>query len=541
MFRLRNVALIVSLFFISCNEESLPDIRGRYQGWKTIRGETVQVVAEIPALQSQKHGYGVEFEIAQTLGSAVAEKWGVRFTSKGDFWIYSPLLKLGSAYLKQQGSCGHGKTAADESVDLCFSNGHFRFVVTAPFGEVTVELTRDDLFPPPKRGSVPKSYSLDELLGRARFYNYTTQLTAERLIRAKEGIGKAKWALLPKFNIKMVVEFFIEGPLSILNNLGSIAPFLFPSKWFKWKEAGLLFEAEKTAYGALRGNQMLSVEQLFYVIRRDFAVRSYLLEHLDWLRKIQKGIVAEEKQRRLPTGSSEFFELTILPLEQDRLLLETLIQNELSELSHAVALPPLDGIFQLAEIPLPDISVSERLDPRNFFRDAQAKSLEIESLKSLLSVASWVSEERKWSFIDPSADDSGGGFDFGHTMRISRSHEDEIRKKIEETHSFLEKQSGNIAVENNARIDLYPLLTREIQTIEFAADHLVRRHLIGDTFLNEWGYLKELTELGNRRLAIEVKRLNVIHEYLIAQAKYQRLLLLGRYRDLLSVLPSDRQ
>lgn len=539
MFHFRIFILAIAIpFLLSCNDPSLPDVKGHYQGWKTVGGKTVQVVAEIPAFQSKDKKYFVEFELAETLGSAVAKKWEASFTANGDFWIRSPLLKLGSAYLRQQGSCASGKTIVPETVELCFSNGHFKFVITSEEGEATVELTRDDLFPPPKRLPENKTYSLDELLGRARFYNYTTQQAAEKLIRAKEGVGRAKWALLPRFNIKIVVEFFVEGPLAILDNLGYIAPFLFPTNWFRWKEAGFLFEAEKGAYASLRGNQMLSVEQLFYVIHRDMRVYAYLLEHLDWLRKIQKGIEAEEKQQKLPTGSSDFFQLAILPLEQDRLHLESLIRQELSELSHAVALPPLDSISELSELSLPDLSALPRLDPKDFFRDAQLKSLEIETLKNLLSVASWVTEERRWGFIDPESDDSAG-FDFGHTLRIFRSHENEIRKKMEETHSFLEKQSGNIAWENNANIDLYAVLTQEIEKIKFAFDHLVRRHLAGDRSLEEWEYLEGLAELGNRRLRAEVKRLNVIHEHLMTQAKYQRLLLLGHYRDLLSVLPSD--
>ncbi len=526
----------VSLFFLSCDQSSLPDLKGRYQGWKTVHGESFQVVAEIPAFQSDDNGYFLEFELAQTLGSAKAEKWGIRVTEKGDLWLYSSFLNSAATQLKQEGSCAHGESLSNETVRLCLGDGRLKLGVSGFDGDKTVELTRDDFLPPLHRTDAGKIYSLDELLGRARFFNYTTMQAAEKLIRAKEDIGRKKWGLLPRFNVKIVIEFFADGPLSLLDSLGFVTPFLFPTNWFKWKEAGLLFEAEKRSYGSLRGNQMLSVEQLFYVIHRDLQVRSYLLSHLDWLKKIQKGIEMEERERKLPTGSSDFFQLSILPLEEDRLRLENLIQMELAELSHAVALPPLDGISGLSPIALPDLSEVWRLDPKHFFRDAQLKSLEVEALKNLLSVASWIKEERKWGFIDPESDDAAG-FDFGHTMRIAKSNENEIRRKVEEVHSSIEKQSGGIAQANNFAIDLYFVSSEEIKKLKFAFDYLVRRHLAGDHTLDEWEYLKELAELANKRLSAEIKRLNLIHDYLITQAKYQRLLLLGHYRDLMAVLP----
>lgn len=514
-------AVIIPIFFLSCDQSSLPDLKGRYQGWKMVNGKSFQVVAEIPAFQSDDNGYFLEFELAQTLGSAKAEKWGVRVTEKGNFRLYSS-----------------GEILAKERVKLDLRDGYLKLVLTDLNGEKTVELTRDDFLPPLHRMDAGKIYSLDELLGRARFFNYTTMQAAEKLIRAKEEIGRRKWALLPRFNVKIVIEFFLDGPLSLLDSLGFVAPFLFPTHWFKWKETGLLFEAEKKSYASLRGNQMLSVEQLFYVIHRDVRVRSYLLLHLDWLRQIQKGIEAEERNRKLPIGSSEFFKLFIFPLEEDRLQLENLIQMEIAELSHAVALSSLDGISALMPVTLPDLSEAPRLDPKHFFRDAQLKSLEVEALKKLLEVALWIKEERKWGFIDPESDDAAG-FDFGHTMRIAKSQENEIRRKAEEVHSSIEKQSGGIAQANNSAIDLYLVISEEIEKLKFAFDYLVRRHLAGDHTLDEWEYLKGLAELANKRLSAEMRRLNVIHDYLITQAKYQRLLLLGHYRDLMEVLPRD--
>ncbi len=513
--------IIISIFFLSCDPSSLPDLKGRYQGWKTIQGQSFQVVAEIPAFQSDDNGSFLEFELAQTLGSATAEKWGVRVTEKGDLRLYSD-----------------GEILAKERVKLDLRDGYLKLVLTGLDGEKTVELTRDDFLPPLHRSDAGKSYSLDELLGRARFFNYTTMQAAEKLIRAKAEIGRKKWGLLPRFNVKIVIEFFANGPLSLLDSLGFIAPFLFPTNWFKWKETGLLYEAEKRSYASLRGNQMLSVEQLFYVIHRDVMIHSYLLSHLDWLKKIEKGIEREERQRKLPTGSRDFFQLSILPLEEDRLQLENLIEMELAELAHAVSLPPLDGISGLIPATLPDLSESPRLDPKHFFRDAQLKSLEVEALKKLLEVALWIKEERKWGFIDPESDDAAG-FDFGHTMRIAKSHEHEIRRKVEEVHSSLEKQSGGIAQANNSAIDLYLVISEEIEKLKFAFDYLVQRHLSGDHTFDEWEYLKELSELANKRLSAEIKRLNLIHDYLITQAKYQRLLLLGHYQDLMEVLPRD--
>jgi hypothetical protein len=533
----------ISLFILSCDQSSLPDLKGRYQGWKTVNGESFQVVAEIPAFQSSDdNSYFLKFELAQTLGSAKVEKWGIRITEKGDIWLHSSFLKSEVTQLKLEGSCAESlskelaKELAKETVRLCLGDGHLKLEVSGLLSEKTVELTRDDFLPPLHRTDAGKIYSLDELLGRARFFNYTTMQAAEKLIRAKEDIGRKKWGLLPRFNIKIVIEFFADGPLSLLDSLGFVAPFLFPTNWFKWKEADLLFRAEQRSYASLRGNQMLSVEQLFYVIHRDLQVRSYLLSHLDWLKKIQKGIEMEERERKLPTGSSDFFQLSILPLEEDRLQFENLIQMEIAELSHAVALPPLDGISGLSPVTLPDLSEAPRLDPKHFFRDAQLKSLEVEALKNLLSVALWIKEERKWGFIDPESDDAAG-FDFGHTMRIARSHENEIRKKVEEVHSSIEKQSGGIAQANNSTIDLYLVSGEEIKKLKFAFDYLVRRHLSGDHTLDEWEYLKGLAELANKRLSAEIKRLNLIHDYLITQAKYQRLLLLGHYRDLMAVLP----
>ncbi len=518
------------VLLIACNNKELPDLKGRYQGTLKSPNETTQLVAQIPDFISTSDSKVLSFKIFQTLGTAKGNEYRMIVINEKTLQLNAPFLSSSGVLLTRKGNC-----ATSKDILFCWSKGKIDLKVN--FQEsIELHLVRDNKLPPLHDPNIQRqTYSLDELVGRSKFLNYTVSQEAERVLQAKQNIGVARGNLLPKLHIRAVIGIFTGDYLSII---GSALPFIFPSNWYRWEQSKAIFEAQKKSFASLRGNEINFIEGLFYLILRDQTVLSELKKHITWMNEIKEGLIKEELIGTIPIGTADYFSTNITLLEKDQAELEKLIQNQYGELAQAVALPPLNGILELAPIKLPSLDGISSIQGADFFKNAQNKAFEIKTLKALYKAAQNIDGEIAFGFLDPEGN-SGLGFGTASSFRVSKSRQNEIQKKIDEVSSLLELRSSQVATEYNLELQNYAIAEKGLAAIERRITWLINRHLNGSGEEDETEFVDQLVELQFKRMGFIADKASSIYAWLMAKARLDRLLLKGFYSSLEEGLPQN--
>ena len=529
---------LVLLVLLGCRGGKI-DPQGRYQGTQTSNGKIIQVVAQVPSFIKIKKENILRFKTYETLASAKGTLYRIAFIDDKSIKLNSDFLPQEGVILKIEGFCASG-TLSDFAISACWNEGKIDFEfkdMLSPEKSRALHLVKDDSLPSIKDPVSPdRVYSLDELLGRAKYLNYSVSQEAERVFQAKQNIGVARGNLLPRLNVKSLVGVFTQDYLSIV---GSLFPFLIPSNWYKWKQTKQLFQAERFSFASLRGNEMSAVEGLYYLLLRDQMVLNRLKNQIAWMKETQQGLQKEESIGTTYTGAAEYFGASIVLLERDRIGLEALIKNEYGQLSQSVALPPLNGITKLTEVSFPSSLLDvEVLDPYKFYKDAQEKSYEIKTLNHLQEAAKYTEREVLFDFLNP---DSNGGLGFGtpYQIRIGKSKQAEVKKKVEETYSLIELKASVIANQYNQALDTYKVANQGLNLTEKRLKWLINRHLQGDGTMDEEEFVDQLAELHFKMVGYLADQDTSVQMWLFAKSTLDRLLLRGFYGTLEDAVPMD--
>ena len=354
---------------------------------------------------------------------------------------------------------------------------------------------------------------------------------AERVYRAKKEVTVAVGNLLPHFNTRDVLAYVAGGPLGLIEVVGDLLPFLFPSNWFKWIESGHLANAERKSFASLRGNEMNAVENLFYLIHRDQNVFSVLQEHIDWLTKIHNAILVKEQNAGLPRGSADLFNTVIVELAQDLEQLRFLLKQEFASLSHAVALPPVNGIAGLDSILFPDLDQVQPIKPETIYLDAQARSLEIAALEYLVKASENSTNERAFGWLDPTSD-KNIGFGYPASLQVGKSQEAELRKKQQQVFSLIAQRSVEVTSDYNAALRGFSLSASGLKSSRSYLSRLLRELQSGEELLDRPEFLNLVIETSRKVLKFRSNELASRYSFMIAKSKIDRLLLDGFYKNL---------
>lgn len=532
-FRILSI-ISLALLLTACEDKDLPKLKGRYQGFITTGLVKTQVIAQIPDYTTVGKSKVVIFKIYSTLASAVGEQYILTILDKGSVELKAPQISSGSALLSINKTCAAGGTGL-QNISICWDEGKLNLSIddnSDPEKSITISLNLDNSLPP---AATNKVFSLDELAGRAKYINYSVSQEAERVFQAKQNIGVARGNLLPKLNLKSLLGL-VTGDYP--SAIGSVLPFLFPGNWYKWEASKELYKAEKTSFASLRGNEMNMVEGLYYLILRDQIVLERLKTHIVWMKQIQNSIHSAEKAGTIPQGSADYFGTSIALLEKDRINFEVLIKIEYGQLAQATALPPLNGITGLMPVNAPDLASISPIDPSAFYKYAQEKSFEIKSLGFLLEAAKYSQKEIYFNFFDLEGT-NGIGFGTPYQIRVSKSQQNEIRKKTDETMSLIELQSSIVAGEYNSALESHQLALSGRKASEKRLTWIVNRMLQGDGIDDGEEFVNQLTDVQYKIVNFIADQATSTQMWLMANAKQNRLLLNGYYSDLEAALPEE--
>ncbi len=258
------------------------------------------------------------------------------------------------------------------------------------------------------------------------------------------------------------------------------------------------------------------------------------------MKKTQDVFFKEEEVGTLPSGTAEYFGTAITALRRDRIAFAALIQNEYGELSHAVALPPLNGVSKLTFENLPSLEGVQPIRPEDFFRAAQSSSYEIKALNWLLKASRYLTKSVLFSFLDPDGSASIG-FGTPATFTVGKSQEHELQKRIDETYSLIELRSAQTAGEFNAALEAFALANTGLTTTLKRLDWLMQRHLNGDATLDEADFAEQVAGLQIKLIGFNADAITSVQAWQFAKSKLDRMLLNGYYHDLEVAIPEENK
>lgn len=522
---------VLAITTISCKD--MEDIKGRYHGILKTGLVEQQVVTEIPEFRENGEYQVLEFSIYETKATSKAQHILVQATD--DYLILRSSF-LGSDEYRlnfQDDSCGIGENTT-ATFKLCIQPGAINFSLTnkgTGTSDLNLNLLRNDDLPIPPGIAASGVYTLDDLVGRAKFNSYNVSQEAEKVFQARQKVKMAIGNLLPHFNMKDLLSFVSGGPLGGIEAVGNLVPFIFPSNWYKWGEAEELDNAQRKSFASLRGNEMQFVENFFYLVQRDLLILNLMESELIKQKEIHRIIAKKELYGLLPPKSADKYYTNVLYLEQDLTQLKTLIDFELSSLAHAVALPSSDGISKTESVPLPDMTKIVPLDYKVLIEPAKTKSHEASTLGYLIEASKKNTKAHAWGFLDPNSNDTIG-FGYASILNVGESQERELTSRRDQTLSMIEQRVFTGVSEFNSTLTAFAISQTGVATSQARLERLAKRLRTGDEKIDDESFVQELAEANQSLLKFAANRITAIHTYLISRSKVNRLILEGYYSDL---------
>lgn len=387
--------------------------------------------------------------------------------------------------------------------------------------------------------------SLTEVVDKISKENLVVYENALRVYQSKETITVARKNLLPKLNLwnlaGAATEIMFGGPAGAasgaFNLVEDIAPFLVPANWFRASQAELFYEADKEAYRALWGNEVLTAKSIYYHILLD----SSLLEHIQTtksdLEKIYKIVRVRETFGGQPRSVSQDIKLRLLSLEEDTRALEILIAEEESLLAFMMGYST-GSRLKVAPVKLPNYDEIQPLNYEDFEYRAVNVSPEIRQFNYLIEASNYVRKEVQYAFLGSSSmsrGTSGGvfdglpvqnglGFGTGASLRIVRAQKQILQVQQKAVTETVKRQLRLLVHNYNLDLANYSNTKKRLSLAHEILNDLYRRIQFGDS-------VDSLTLIQASRNVIEADTIlfSTMYRFLSSEDKLSRVIFNGDY------------
>lgn len=332
---------------------------------------------------------------------------------------------------------------------------------------------------------------LEDLVKQVSEKNYLVYENALKVYQSRTDIDRVRGELLPKLNIWNIASALID-PLSLVDSISDIAPFLVPANWFRLEEVKLLYLSEKEGYRALWGNELHSAKTLFLHTSFDMQLLKHVKDSIVELNDIHLIVKTREMLGGAEPGTARDIEIRILGLMEDEKNLAQLVNEELNALTYALGLP--SDVVQLAPVIPPDIKSLKRLEYGKYEFRLLANSPERRQFEHFFSVLKQIKKEIQYAFMGGSSISRGvaggifdalptsGALSFGNApaMKIIDAQKEIMltqRTGIEET---LKRQLKNLVYLFNSDVSFFDNFSRRLELTRESKVQLLRRIKLGE-------------------------------------------------------------
>jgi len=382
----------------------------------------------------------------------------------------------------------------------------------------------------------PTPVDLSDVVKRVSQNNYKVYENALKVYQAKMNIEKARADLLPKLNIWSIAKIIID-PISILDSISDIAPFLVPANWFRLEEVKLLYLAEKEGYRALWGNEVNVGKGLYTHLVFDQNLLVHVQSSIAEMQRIHRIVETRENFGGAKPGTARDIEIKLLGLQEDEQNLLNLLKLEHDELSYVLGYTA-DTELILNQIPIPQVDLLKPIQPKDYEFRVLSTSPERRQFEHFLSALSQVKKEIEYSFLGGSSisrgvgggifdglpEGNGLGFGTGPALKIIDAQKELMKTQKLGVEEVLKRQLRAVAIQFNSDIGNYSNFKRRADLSKDSKNSLIRRIQLGENI-----DVVDLSEVSRNQIQAETALLAVQYRVVSTTDRLNRLIFDGDY------------
>ncbi len=421
---------------------------------------------------------------------------------------------------------------------LCYNGTELTLDLTSPSStSLSFVLDRGSQDGPPGF-ETPASYTVQALITHAMSESFTSRIEFERVTQAKLTAQVARENLLPHLSVgsasragsaaASAISSSVVGLVSsVVDTIGDLVPFLLPDRWSEKNADQFAYDAEKESYIAMKVDAGSIAEGLVYALSRDMDSLASLKDHRAMIENLYNEIQDREKAGLVQIGTSADLGSIMNSLDQESLVLNEIVSEELTSLSEAAGFVNPGAVSSLSgSVDPTQIDSAHSMDPTTVSDLAIARSVELRQMDDLIQMAQFQKDSRKYQWMDPSGDSSGGlGFGLGDYIEIGQAKIDELMQKRQELQADLLDKVNNTSDEWNEALQSHQLAEQGITIQNIRINRLTFDMLNGLSTFD----MGDLVDAIQGLLNDDLERIRAKYAYFIAYSKMNRILFAGPY------------
>jgi len=376
----------------------------------------------------------------------------------------------------------------------------------------------------------PQTYTLQQIMDRARTQNFDTRLEFEQALRAHHTAANTYLNLIPHLSINSILALTKPADIqNLVSNVGDLAPFLLPSRWLKARDAQLACEAEQDALILMRGDTSAQVEASVYAIARDQAVLKYYNQYVPTAESIAQEISRRENEGSFPLGTVDTISGIINALKTDQFVLRDFLKEEKDFFSYALGFfnPHTVADIDAGNFDPSQIAKAPPLSEEDLAALAQ-KGFEIKQINYLIEAARVSKKVTYFNWLDPSGDPSAGlGAGLGESIAIEETKVDSLLIRKQQIQASLNLNASLAVGRYNESIELYKLSLDDLYRAQRRVERIVSSLKEGRNVT-----LLDLISALQDRLKVQIVLEGAVAGFRIAKVKIDRIGLDGFYANL---------
>jgi hypothetical protein len=379
----------------------------------------------------------------------------------------------------------------------------------------------------------PQAFTLSQAIERARTMSFQSRIEYEHVIQAKNQAKAAYLHLLPQLTLSTVANNITVAPLAFaatfttaLQDIGDLAPFLLPSRWFQAAAAKDQSKAEQDTYKLMRLDMGVQVEGLFYTYERDKASAAFTTDTLSKAVAIQKKVRILQNLGALPPPSAENMDAIVNQIEANQISFKSVLAEDLSAVSASLGffspIAVTDATVDNEQVPI-DAAVSYEYPAVNSLALQQA--IELNQMDDLIAAAKQQKHASYFSFLDPYGDPNLGlGAALPAQIAVQSSQIRELGIDRDQLKEVISQRSFNGVTDYGTALLLYQK-SKEAMSIQQTRLNTETNYLNNGTNVDFFGLVQIFQDYLNAEINLESARAN----YRVARSEIDRLLLQGYY------------
>jgi hypothetical protein len=524
--RTRPLLLGLALAFVGCKNSDIEKHLGDYSGYVIFEVNKNQSQELIKAhLDKGNGGFSAKVQSAQ---SPKTWSFGFSITSQNLVLTSDQLQK--PLLLKAIGHNCYDSNQDPPSARVCYDDQSLELnlkMVDGSAQDFILESVQSVVAPPVEE---PKAYTQDELITRAIDQSFSTQVSFQNVVLARQNAEVATANLLPHISANSLIALATPTVLTaLLKVVGDLSPFLLPGRWIKARQDEDYYDAQLYSWLLMRADAGQIAEGLSYA---DLSIHdSQIRLHVN-----RQDIVADrdlirdrEKSGLVPIGTSDAVTAVIDDIDQSLRASQTLDQITLGALSESV------GFFSSGAVSKVlarsgDVTVLHPQVPTmdDVKTTVLAHSYEIAQMTSLLAAAKLDKAGRMFNWLDPNGDVSGGlGFGFPTYVKIADTEVKELEAQKSEVEALLDKRVNEVLESMQDAVDEYGLASDD-QLVEDRRVAVIMNELSLGLPFNTL----ELVAALQGRIKDDLLLIGAGYAYASSWSRLNRLLYAGPYVEL---------